>query len=89
MVSLSRSRSFLARLLWSPTGAAEFADERAFLQRRVTLYVQILFCKPGNRKCYDKRIARCFARIAYAFDVIRRISIIGGLGCPVQYPFQD
>jgi serine/threonine protein kinase len=42
-VSLSRSRSLLARLLWSPTGAAELADEHAFLQRRVTLYVKILF----------------------------------------------
>ena len=42
-MSLTRSRSFLARLLWSPTGAAEFADEHAFLQRRVTLYVRILF----------------------------------------------
>jgi hypothetical protein len=42
-VSPNRTRSFLARLLWSPTGAAELADEHAFLQRRVTLYVKILF----------------------------------------------
>ncbi len=40
---MTRSRSFLARLLWSPTGAAAFADEHAFLQRRVALYVKILF----------------------------------------------
>ena len=43
MVSSSGSRSLLARLLWSPTGAAAFADEHVFLQRRVALYVQILF----------------------------------------------
>ena len=42
-MSSSPSRSRLARLLWSPTGAAAFADEHAFLQRRVALYVQILF----------------------------------------------
>jgi serine/threonine-protein kinase len=41
-VSSSRSRSFLARLLWSPTGAAALADEHVFLQRRVALYVRIL-----------------------------------------------
>jgi serine/threonine-protein kinase len=41
-VSLPRSRSFLARLLWSPTGAAAFADEHVFLQRRVSLYVRVL-----------------------------------------------
>jgi serine/threonine protein kinase len=41
-VSLTRSRSFLSRLLFSPTGAAALADERAFLQKRVRLYLQIL-----------------------------------------------
>jgi hypothetical protein len=41
-VSLARSRSFLSRLLWSPTGAAALADEHAFLQKRVRLYLQIL-----------------------------------------------
>jgi len=42
-LSWSPSRSRLARLLWSPTGEAAFADEHVFLQRRVILYVQILF----------------------------------------------
>jgi serine/threonine-protein kinase len=42
-VPSTRSRSFLTRLLGSPSGAAMLADEHAFLQRRVTLYVQILF----------------------------------------------
>ncbi len=32
----------LARLLWSPTGAAALADEHVFLQRRVSLYVRVL-----------------------------------------------
>jgi tRNA A-37 threonylcarbamoyl transferase component Bud32 len=41
-VSLTRSRSFLSRLLFWPTGAAALADEHAFLQKRVRLYLQIL-----------------------------------------------
>ncbi len=38
----SGPRPLLARLLWSPTGAAALADEHVFLQCRVTLYVRIL-----------------------------------------------
>jgi serine/threonine-protein kinase len=39
---MKHSRSFLARLLWSPTSGAALADEHAFLQRRVALYVRTL-----------------------------------------------
>jgi serine/threonine-protein kinase len=41
-VTLKRSRSFLTRLLWTPTRATALADEHAFLQQRVALYVRIL-----------------------------------------------
>jgi serine/threonine protein kinase len=41
-VSLTRSRFFLSRLLLSPTGVAALADEHAFLQKRVGLYLRIL-----------------------------------------------
>jgi serine/threonine-protein kinase len=43
-VNSTRPRSFLARLLGSPSGAGALADEHDFLQRRVALYVRILFC---------------------------------------------
>jgi serine/threonine-protein kinase len=47
-VSFGGSRSFLSRLLWSPTGAAALADEHVFLQKRVRLYLQILLAFFGT-----------------------------------------
>jgi serine/threonine-protein kinase len=41
-MSFKGSRSFLSRLLWSPTGASALVDEHVFLQKRVRLYLQIL-----------------------------------------------
>jgi len=38
-----RSRSLIARLLGSPSGAAAIADTHVFLQKRVTLFAKILF----------------------------------------------
>ena len=42
-MALRRSRSLMARLLGSPTGAAAIADTHVFLQQRVTLFAKILF----------------------------------------------